>query len=340
VSEGIAAYNPADDFLRVTWSMGVTESGSSGSGLFTEAAGPQRDYLLRGTLYGGVSACTGAPPNAFDVYSRFDRAWPALAPYLSAQRGAANHSGLWADPAEPGWGLSIDEEQGVVVATLFSYGADGRPAWLSASALFEESADTYSGSLYRTSGPAFDARAWSGASATPVGRMSVSFDGAHSATVTYVVDGASVTRALEPLTFGPGGPASCRLTSESRAGDRNYQGLWWNPAQSGWGLALAHQGDVLFAVLFVYEESGQARWLVASDVRADGEGGYAGTLYRTQGTAPGAGPWSPVSVSAAGTLSLRFADGENGSLSYTLDGKTVTAPIARFAAAAQTPSCR
>jgi hypothetical protein len=37
---------------------------------------------------------------------------------------------------------------------------------------------------------------------------------------------------------------------------------------------------------------------------------------------------------------VRFADGENGSLSYTLDGKTVTAPIARFAAAAQTPTCR
>ncbi|HEX6634075.1 MAG TPA: trypsin-like peptidase domain-containing protein, partial [Usitatibacter sp.] len=340
VSEGVAAYNPADDFLRVTWSMGVTESGSSGSGLFTEAAGPRRDYLLRGTLYGGVSACTGAPPNAFDVYSRFDRAWPALAPYLSAQRGAANHSGLWADPAEPGWGLSLDEEQGVVVATLFSYGADGNPAWLSASALLEESADTYSGVLYRTSGPAFDAREWSGASAVPVGRMSVAFNGARSATVTYIVDGATVTKALEPIAFGPGGPAACRLTSESRAGDRNYQGLWWNPAQSGWGLALAHQGDVLFAVLFVYDGSGQARWLVASDVRDDGEGGYAGTLYRTRGAAPGAGPWSPVAVSAAGTLSVRFADGENGSLSYTLDGKTVTAPIARFAAAAQTPTCR
>ena len=28
----------------------------------------------------------------------------------------------------------------------------------------------------------------------------------------------------------------------------SYEGLWWNPAESGWGLSIAHQGDVIFAV--------------------------------------------------------------------------------------------
>ena len=27
----------------------------------------------------------------------------------------------------------------------------------------------------------------------------------------------------------------------------NYQGLWWKPSESGWGVNFAHQGDVVFA---------------------------------------------------------------------------------------------
>ena len=338
VSEGLVAYNPADDYVRVTWSSGVTEGGSSGSGLFTAASGTRPDYLLRGTLYGGLSACTGAPPNAFDVYSRFDRVWPELAPYLSAQATKANHTGLWSDPDEPGWGLSLDEEQGVMVATLFAYGADGEPAWLSASALHEQSADTYSGELYRTTGTAYDAPAWSPIGVSSAGTLSVSFTGAGQAVLTYVADGITVTKTLSPMAFGPGGPPSCRLTTDSRAQSGNYQGLWWNPSQSGWGVSIADQGGVLFAVLFVYDASGRALWLVAPDVVANADGTYSGTLYRTRG--PGlAKQWQPASAKVVGSLTLRFADGASGSLSYTVNGESMSAPIARFAAAPATPVC-
>lgn len=30
----------------------------------------------------------------------------------------------------------------------------------------------------------------------------------------------------------------------------NYTGLWWSPAESGWGISLNHQGDTVFAALF------------------------------------------------------------------------------------------
>ena len=45
----------------------------------------------------------------------------------------------------------------------------------------------------------------------------------------------------------------------------NYQGLWWSaPAgsESGWGLALAHQGDLIFVSWFTYDLTGKAWWLV------------------------------------------------------------------------------
>lgn len=338
VSEGIATYNPADDYMRVTWSMGVTEGGSSGSGLFTAASGAEKDYLLRGTLYGGLSACSGAPANAFDVYSRFDRVWPEVAPYLSAESTQANHTGLWSDPKEPGWGLSLDQEQGVIVATLFAYGPDGEPRWLSASALREQSADTYSGALYRTTGAAYDAPAWTPIGVSEAGTLSVSFAGPGQAVLTYVADGLTVTKTISPMAFGPGGPPSCRLTAESREHNDNYQGLWSNPSQSGWGVSIADQGGVLFAVLFVYDASGRPFWLVASDVRANADDSYSGTLYRTRG-AGGTKQWQPAAAQAVGTLALRFSDGERGTLSYTIGGETMSSPIARLAVAASAPSC-
>jgi lysyl endopeptidase len=65
-----------DDFNHeVGWLSGTTEGGSSGSGLFTIAAGGA--YELRGGLYGGAASCanTGnlANPDNRDYYSRLDQ---------------------------------------------------------------------------------------------------------------------------------------------------------------------------------------------------------------------------------------------------------------------------
>ncbi|MGE0357276.1 MAG: serine protease [Burkholderiales bacterium] len=66
--------------LNVTWSQGVTEGGSSGSGLWITSSGSR--YLV-GQLHGGSSFC--AMPTAPDQYGRFDVAY-----------GAALHQ--WLDP--------------------------------------------------------------------------------------------------------------------------------------------------------------------------------------------------------------------------------------------------
>jgi hypothetical protein len=38
----------------------------------------------------------------------------------------------------------------------------------------------------------------------------------------------------------------------------NYQGIWWNASESGWGINLAHQGDTVFASWFTYDTAGKA----------------------------------------------------------------------------------
>lgn len=56
---------------QVNWSSGITEGGSSGSGLFLD--GSSANPKLVGQLYGGYSSCS--VPTAPDVYGRFDIAY-------------------------------------------------------------------------------------------------------------------------------------------------------------------------------------------------------------------------------------------------------------------------
>lgn len=78
-------YSDGSSFIAMLWSRGVTEAGSSGSGLFTLNAA-QTFLELRGGLWGGESLCTNT--SGLDDYSRLDVALPLLAPYLTP--GATN----------------------------------------------------------------------------------------------------------------------------------------------------------------------------------------------------------------------------------------------------------
>jgi hypothetical protein len=54
------------------------------------------------------------------------------------------------------------------------------------------------------------------------------------------------------------------VASPALAAEANYQGLWWNrPAESGWGINFAHQGDVIFATWFTYNSRSEPWWLIA-----------------------------------------------------------------------------
>src|SRR6476659_3689395 len=73
-------------------------------------------------------------------------------------------------------------------------------------------------------------------------------------------------------------------------------GFWYNAAESGWGVNIAQQGDVLFVTLVVYDEQKRAQWFVASDVRDTRDNGiFNGVLYRTMGPAFG-GAFDPGQV--------------------------------------------
>jgi lysyl endopeptidase len=73
-----------------SWSQGVTEPGSSGSGLWNQ------NHRLVGTLSGGSSGCDGNTGNGLDdYYARIDKQWKANA-------DAAGQLKAWLDPDNSG----------------------------------------------------------------------------------------------------------------------------------------------------------------------------------------------------------------------------------------------
>ena len=79
----------------------------------------------------------------------------------------------------------------------------------------------------------------------------------------------------------------------------NFQALWWaapGGSESGWGVNLTHQGDILFATWFTYDLDGSAMWLVAPDAQRTGGNNFAGALYRTTGPVFSSAAFDPSKV--------------------------------------------
>ena len=266
----------------------------------------------------------------------------ALAPV--APTSSLNYTGMWWNPGESGWGVNVNHQGDVVFATLFTYDRTGAPLWVLVTALLQPDGRTYAGDLYRASGPAFNAQPFlpiTEANLVKVGTMSLSFASAGSGRLSYTYQGVAVSKDIVPQVFGTAA-ATCGATAGSRAALTNFQDMWWNPAESGWGVNVVHQNSTLFATLMTYDLAGNNLWLVMSAGTLQPDGSYLGDLYRARGPAFDAQPFTPITaanLTKVGTMRLAFADGTAGTLVYTVDGTTVSKSITRQVFASPVPAC-
>lgn len=110
----------------------------------------------------------------------------------------------------------------------------------------------------------------------------------------------------------------------------DFTDLWYNPAESGWGVNLIQQNNIVFATLFVYGSDSRATWFVASNLQGGGSG-FTGQLYQTTGPVFSGGAFNPqaVTVTPVGTMTLAFNSGSTGTLTYSVNGVQVTKQIQR-----------
>jgi len=258
----------------------------------------------------------------------------------------SSQTSLWWNPAESGWGLNLNHQGNILFGALFTYDASGAPLWLVMSnGAMQADGVTFTGELFRTTGPAFNASPFTpigAANLSRVGTMTASFIDANGGTLRYTVNGVEVTKAIRRQVYGSRA-AACFPTTGSRAALTNYQDLWWNAAESGWGVNVTHQDNTMFATLFTYDANGRDLWLVMSNGARQADGvTFTGELFRTTGPPFNANPFTPISaanLSRVGTMSFRFRDGENATLDYTNNGAAVTKQITRQTFSDRVPAC-
>lgn len=258
-----------------------------------------------------------------------------------------NVQGLWWNaPAasESGWGINFAHQGDVIFATWFTYDATGKAWWLSMTAT-RTGPNTYAGELLQTRGPAFNAVPFDGnlVTRTTVGNGVLTFTSEGNGTFGYTVNGTSQVKTITRQVYGTA-PTCTFALHPPLASVENKQDLWWAaPAgvESGWGVNLTQQSDILFATWFTYDASGAPMWLSATATRT-ASGAYAGALNRTSGPPFNASPFDPakVVVTPVGTVTFTFADGNSGTFAYTLGGVTQTKAITRQVFRAPGTACR
>ena len=284
--------------------------------------------------------------------------------YMAYPAGTApSYEGLWWNPAESGWGLSIAHQGDVLFAVWYTFDRDGSPMWLvmpDARLIGDDmegmmgmgmemmmgmtrNAPMYTGTLYRSS------MSSKKLVMTEVGMGTLLFKDRDHAAFAYTVGNFSGSKNVSKMVFAAaptctlGGPKGLR---------ENYQDLWFNPADTGWGVNIAHQvdsrGDVLFATYYTYDADGKGVWFAMSDVR---EGdmmsatvrGYGGVMYRATGPSfDSAWDSSKFNLTAWGSGEFRFDSAGHGEFAATPFGLP-TAPrldMTRMQFAAPATVCR
>ncbi len=264
------------------------------------------------------------------------------------QAGSTSYEGLWLKRPldESGWGVNLTHQGSILFATWFTYDNDGSGMWLVMSNGAQTGAGSFSGTLYRTTGPPFNATPFTPIvypdNYTTVGTLSFSFIDANTGTMTYTVNGVTQSKPIGRYIYASGG-TTC-LLGGGQGASPNYQDLWLaSPVNSeaGWGVNLTHQGDILFATWFTYEAGGKGLWLVMSNGNRTAPGVYTGELQRTTGPAFSAVPFNPslVTRTPVGSATFRFTDANNGTFSYTVNGISQSKPITRLFYASPVTVC-
>jgi hypothetical protein len=126
---------------------------------------------------------------------------------------ATNYQDLWwAAPAgsESGWGINFTHQGDTIFATWFTYDHDHTPMWLVVTAQ-KTQPGTYSGMLFRTTGPPFNAVPFpptgspGGTTGVIVGTATFTFSDGNNATFAYSVNGVSQSKAITREVFQPPG---------------------------------------------------------------------------------------------------------------------------------------
>lgn len=254
-----------------------------------------------GSTFGGWSgACSGGGSCTLGM----NAASSVTATFQAATSAAANYSDIWWNPSESGWGLNIADHQTQIFAVWYTYRQDGSPTWfVIPGGVFSQGRRIFSGDIYQTTGPPFGSAFDSGqVRVTRVGTSSIDFSppgmAAGTAVFNYTVGAVSGSKQIQRQPFGNAAPDwGSDLTD-----------IYWDPAESGWGLTVSQHGNNAFVVWYTYDSAGQPLFVVMPGGTFAGQHSFSGDLFTTTGPYYGNASFdtSQVRVTNVGTGTLDF----------------------------------
>ncbi len=303
----------------VTYNLSVSVAGTGGGSVTSSPSGISCSNNCTATYNSGTSVSLTATPAAgstFDGWSGMcsgtfgctvsmtDNRSVTATFSSAAAPASSNYSDIWWNAAESGWGITIADHQTQLFIVWYTYRLDGSPTWfvipggtLSGGKRF------FSGDIYQTTGPpysaAFDPNQ---VRVTKVGTASFDFAppslAAGKALFSYSVGNVSQTKQIERQPFGNAAP------------DWGYDftDIYWDPAESGWGLTLAQHGNNVFGVWYTYDLNGQPLFVVMPGGTFANGDSFTGATYTTTGPYFGSSFFdsSLVRVTAFGDLTFEF----------------------------------
>ncbi|MBB5209456.1 reprolysin-like metallopeptidase [Chiayiivirga flava] len=203
------------------------------------------DAILR---YDGVTGAfidvfSRTPPGAMPAPQAIAFAPKVLDRFpLDATRRYRPIAGGWSNVERAGHGIDLQTIGSDLAMTWYTYTTNGTPIWYLAVGPLRNG--VFDAPLLQT--------AWDGtaATATPVGRARLVFAAENRATFDYTVGAVSGSEPMQPVAAG--------TSSETQF----PTAAWFAPGQSGWGLTVARQGEIAYAVAFVYDLDGVPTWAI------------------------------------------------------------------------------
>ncbi len=139
---------------------------------------------------------------------------------------------------------------------------------------------------------------------TQVGESHTTLIDANTAVQTRTINGEFSADLIQLFIFGS------TVTPEQRTG------LWFNPAESGWGATIGTQGDTEVVVNYLFDNSGQPYWVLGSGNNADVED--IGMSY-FNAFCPHC-PVTPLAIEAVGSVRINY---DSSNASATLENMNV-----------------
>ena len=231
-----------------------------------------------------------------------------------------NYQGLWWNANESGWGMSLTQHGNILFVAMYTYDDAGLPIWYVITNC-PVVANGCTGDIYRANGGTPPTVPWTGQGRilTKVGTGTLAFSNSSSGTFTFNINNIAGSKAITQQIFGN--------SANSPAFD--YTDLWWNPTESGWGVSLTQQSNIIFAAWYTYDASGNPIWYAATNCPATATG-CTGPLFRFTGGAPLTSPWKGIdSRVPVGNITFAFTNPANGTMSYTVNGVSSSRAITR-----------